>query len=83
MAKIKCYMVSCSSDAEMDARKLYVWGGYERIRWCAETRRETQKQVLACQREYECVNCDAEIHMIELERTVETNKQKLANPKKD
>ena len=82
MAKIKCYVISCSSDAELDARRLFVWGGYERVRWCAETKKEAEKQILACQKEYKCLNCDPEIHLLELERTAETNKQKLSNPKK-
>jgi len=82
MAKIKCFVISCSSDAELDARKLYVWGGYKHIRWLPETAGEAKKQIIECKKEYKCEICDAQIHPLELERTRLTNKQKLNIPKK-
>jgi len=82
MAKIKRYLISCSSDAELNVRRLYVWGGYNHIRWCAETMAEAQRHIASCQREYGCINCDPQVHTVDLTRTKETNKQKLTNPKK-
>ena len=82
MAKINCYLISCSSDAELDARRLFVWGGFGNVNWCAETKKEAQKQIMACIKKNKCLNCDSEIHQIDIERTYPTNKQMLSNPQK-
>ena len=72
MAKIKAYVISCSSDGEMDSRKLFVWGEMGAARWLPETESEANKRILICQKETKCKICDAEVHEIELKRTTET-----------
>lgn len=78
MAQIKCFAISCSSDAEVDARKLYVWGAIKFARWLPESVGEAKKRIKRCQQEHKCVPCDAEIHKIVIERTEKTKKHQLS-----
>lgn len=78
MAKIKCYAISCSSDAEIDTRKLYVWGGMKYAQWLPEGVGEAKKRISQCRKENKCEICDAEIHEIIIERTQKTKKQIVA-----
>lgn len=77
MPKVKCHAISCSSDVEMDTRKLYVWGEWKTVRWLPETVGEAKKRIKKCQEENQCDVCDFEIHEIIIERTEKTKKQKL------
>lgn len=77
MAKIKCYVISCSSDADLDARKLYVWGGIKHAQWLPETIGEAKKRIVQCKKDNRCYFCDAEIHEIIINRTKETQKRAL------
>lgn len=36
MSKIKACVISCSSDVELDARKLYVWSGLKSARFLTD-----------------------------------------------
>jgi hypothetical protein len=75
MSLIKTYAISCSSDVELDVRKLYVWGGLKSARFLPDSLAEAKRRVKKCQAENKCQNCDAEIHEIKLERTKKTLKQ--------
>jgi len=78
MAKIKCHAVSCSSDIDMDTRKLYIWGGMEHARWLPETVGEAKKRIMHCRnKENKCIVCDAQIHEVIITRTEKTRKQLL------
>ena len=82
MAKIKRYIISCSSEAELNVPRLFVWGGQKHARWCAESKHEAERHICECRKEFKCHFCDAEIHPFILERKTKTNKQKLSIPKK-
>jgi hypothetical protein len=75
MSKIKCFAISCSSDAEIDVRKLYVWGGIRSARWLPETRSEAKKRIEVCRKEHGCEVCDAQIHAVTIARTKKTKRQ--------
>jgi len=75
MSKIKTYVISCSSDVELDARGLYVWGGIKKARFLPESIKDAKRRVLKCRIETGCQSCDAEIHEVILERTKKTLKQ--------
>ncbi len=74
IALIKRCVISCSSDAWIDARGLYVWGSTKHVRFLPNDVREAKKRIAECQAEYQCVFCDAEIHKIVIKRTKETAK---------
>jgi len=74
ISKIITYVVSCSSELELDARRLYVWGGIKAARYNPENRREMERRIEICQAENKCQICDAEIHKITLKRTKKTFK---------
>lgn len=78
MAKIKTCVITCSSDGELDVRKLLVWGQIGRINSLPENRHEANRRILGCQKEYRCEICDAEIHKIVIERTKITKLQLVA-----
>ena len=78
MAKIKRFVISCSSDAEMNAQSLYVWGGMKNAIWLPETEREARKRIIQCRKINKCIDCDWQIHKIIIERTEKTIKQHLA-----
>ena len=78
----KRFAISCSSDAELDARRLFVWGGIRHTRWLPESLVEARRRILECRKEYKCERCDAEVHGISIDRTRTTNKQRLSVPKK-
>ena len=75
MSKIKCFAVSCSSDVELDVRKLYIWGGLKSAYFLPDNKSEAKRRVKKCQVENKCQTCDAEIHEIRIERTKRTLKQ--------
>jgi len=75
LAKIKCFAISCSSDAELHATKLFVWGGGDNYHWFPQTESEAEKQIIACQKRTGCEFCDAETHPVIIQRTEETYKQ--------
>jgi len=66
MAKINCYVITCSSDNEMDIRSLYVWGEWGSARWLPTTKTA-------------CEFCDAQIHKIYIERNRNTYMQEMLN----
>ena len=75
MAKIKCFAVSCSSDVEMNAQSLYVWGGIKNVQWIPSTEKEARKRIIQCRKINECKHCDWQIHKSIIERTEKTLKQ--------
>ena len=77
MAKIKCYVISCSSDVNLDTRKLYISGGTGHAHWLPETVGEAKKRILQCKKINPCNFCDAEIHEVIINRTKETTRQLL------
>ena len=72
MARIKCFAISCSSDADLDARRLYVWGELKHAHWLPETKMEAKRRIKQCKKENKCSLCDAEIHEIEIQRNKDT-----------
>ena len=79
---IKRFAISCSSDADLDARRLFVWGAIRRTRWLPESRMEARRRILECQQQYQCERCDAEVHCVSIDRRKATNKQRTVIPKK-
>jgi len=77
MAKISAIIISCSSDADLDSRRLFLWGAGKYAKWLPDSMSEAKKRVIQCKRECGCDYCDAEIHKIELDRTKLTKKQSL------
>jgi len=77
MAKINAIIISCSSDAELDARRLFLWGAGKYAKWLPDSIHEAKKRIIQCRIEHKCACCDAEIHKVEIERTKLTNKQQL------
>jgi len=76
LTKNKAYCITCSADSiDLDARSLFVWGGYNRATWLPKTMAEMRKRLEMCRRENKCNNCDAEIHEIVIERTKLTLRQ--------
>lgn len=75
MPKIKFFVISCSSDAlDIDARRLYVWGELDFIRWLPQTEAEAKKRIAECQKKKRCEVCDAEIHNCTITRTKKIKK---------
>ena len=77
MAKVKTqfFVISCSSDGDVNQRFLYVHG--ERNHQSLPTmRNEARKRILSCQEEMKCQECDAEIHQRSITRERKTLKQK-------
>ncbi|MFX1537685.1 MAG: hypothetical protein ACFFDI_26105 [Promethearchaeota archaeon] len=72
MAKISAYLISCSSDAGLDTRKLYIWGQIGKISWLPESYAEAKKRVMMCQEQNKCAVCDYEIHKVTRDRTKRT-----------
>ena len=72
MAKIKAYVISCSSDGDVDVDQLFIWGEIGQYRSLSETRHDAKKRMLICRKQMKCNVCDAEIHEIEIERTART-----------
>ena len=83
MTKIKCFAISCSSDGEVNAARLFIWGQLGSRSWLPTTISEAKKRVIMCQHENKCKMCDYEIHLIAIERTAQTLLQHLNKPKKD
>jgi hypothetical protein len=83
MPNVKGYVISCSSDGEVDARNLYLWGEMPHARWFAETSKEAKRRVEWCRKEYKCAECDAQVHAIEISRTRSTKLQILATTSKE
>jgi len=79
MAKINCYVITCSSDNEMDIRSLYVWGEWGSARWLPTTKKEAQRRVEECRKKTACEFCDAQIHKIYIERNRNTYMQEMLN----
>ena len=79
MAKIKVFAISCSSDAEMNAQSLYVWGGMKNAQWLPSTEKEARKRIIQCRKINKCDYCDWQIHPIIIERTEKTLKQHLVS----
>lgn len=82
MTKIKAFAISCSSDGEVHASRLFIWGQLGSKSWLPTTKSEAKKRVVMCQHENKCKMCDYEIHPIEIERTAQTHLQYLNGPKK-
>ena len=79
MAKVKCFAISCSSDVDLDTRKLYIWGGSKAACWLPETVGEAKKGIFQCQKENKCKFCDAQIHEIIIVRSEKTLRQILSS----
>lgn len=77
--KIKSYAISCSSDVQMDARSLYVWGELGAAHCLPESAKEARRRVLECRKKMKCAECDAEIHVVEIERSRATKLQIYQN----
>ena len=77
MPKIICYPISCSSDEEVDIRRLFVWGELGSARWLPITKEEAKRRMLKCREREKCNHCDAQIHRVEISRTKMTNMQRL------
>jgi len=82
MAKIRCYVISCSSDSDMDARNLYVWGEQGAAHWLPDSAKEVKRRIDACRRQHDCQPCDAEVHEIVVERTLSTKSQTISDSTK-
>jgi len=78
MAKINCYVITCSSDNEMDIRSLYVWGEWGSARWLPTTKKEAQRRIEECRKKNACEFCDAQIHKIYIERNKNTYMQEMS-----
>ena len=77
MAKVKTqfFVISCSSDGDVNQRFLYVHG--ERNHQSLPTSwSEAKKRLSNCQEEIKCQECDAEIHQCAITRERKTLKQK-------
>ena len=83
MRKIKCYVISCSSGGEVHASRLFIWGQLGSSGWLPTTQGEARKRVVKCQKENKCKLCDHEIHLVTMERTVQTLLQNLNLPAKN
>lgn len=82
--KLKAYVISCSSDSEMTVSHLYVHGGNtNKNYWLPGTMKEAIRRLNKCQRVNQCKYCDAEIHKIEIARTIKTKLQLFENPEKE
>lgn len=72
MAAIHTIVISCSADSsELDIRNLYTWGELDSARWLPDTKREAGRRIVLCRKRNQCATCDAEIHLIKIERTKE------------
>lgn len=71
MAKIKAYVISCSSDGDVDVRRLFVWGDGD-ARSLPMRRAEAERRIIICRKNMQCHVCDAEIHEICIKRTLST-----------
>jgi hypothetical protein len=80
IGKIRLYAISCSSMVELNVTKLFVWGGSPYCCWLPQTEEEALKQINACRKKHKCIYCDAEIHIVEVDRTRKTYKQYLTGP---
>lgn len=79
MSAIKFYVISCSSDKELNVSDLYVWGEMGHARWLPQSIKEARKRIDSCHCREECLFCDAEIHEIEIPcRKKTTYKQSLS-----
>jgi len=67
--KIIFFVITCSSETELDARSLYVFGESCFLGGLPNTSKEAHRRILECQKKTGCLKCDAEIHRIETERT--------------
>lgn len=83
MAKIIIYPISCSSEGELDARKLYVWGEWDKAKWLPLTKGEAQRRIELCRKENKCKTCDAQVHRVEIQRTKKTYKQMMTESVKN
>ncbi len=82
MAKIKFYVITCSSDTECNERELYIHAGEPgNAHWLPQTARELKARLFACRSKHGCQNCDAEVHELCAERTKITLKQYFNNAK--
>jgi hypothetical protein len=72
MATIKFYIISCSSDTEMDVRNLYCWGEWESAAFMPDTRQEALDRIERCRKKNKCESCDAEIHRVSIRRKKKT-----------
>lgn len=79
MAKVICYPITCSSDAETDIRRLYVWGEWESAKWLPTSREEAKRRIAMCKEKNKCQHCDAQIHKVVIERTKKTLMQNLSS----
>lgn len=81
ITKIKSYVISCSSDADLDVRRLYVWGEMGLAKWLPDTIKEANRRIRLCQKENGCDHCDAQVHEVVINRTRPTKKQSLTASK--
>lgn len=79
MAKVKTqfFVISCSSDGDVNLRFLYVHGE-RKYHSLPTTHSEARKRLLNCQEKMGCNDCDAEIHQCSIAREKKTLKQKNA-----
>lgn len=80
--KIKCFAISCSSDGDMDARNLYVWGGEGTASWLPDSIKGVKQRLERCRQKYGCSPCDAEVHEITILRTRSTKCQIISTASK-
>lgn len=83
MARIKFFVISCSSDVPTDARSLYVWGEGQAAPWLPDTIREAGRRIRRCKMKTGCTECDAEIHEVEINRTKATLFNRLESSEKN
>ena len=76
MAKVKTqfFVISCSSDGDVNQRFLYVHGE-RKEQSLPTTWSEAKKRQLDCQKSMKCQECDAEIHQCLIRREFSTLKQ--------
>jgi len=79
MAKVKTqfFVISCSSDGDVNQRFLYIHGE-RKHQSLPTTHSEARKRLLSCREEMKCDICDAEIHQCSITREKETIKQRNA-----
>lgn len=79
MAKVKTqfFVISCSSDGDVNQRFLYVHGE-RRHQSLPTTYAEAKKRLSSCREDMKCDSCDAEIHQCSIRRERKTLKQKNA-----
>ncbi len=78
--KVRRYVISCSSDVPLNQSELYVFGDLKTGEYSKQV--NGSKQIICqCRRKNQCLECDAEVHEILIERSKQTLKQFLSHGK--